>query len=70
MRPCVQQTEHLSTHVRNYGDVFRQAAGASRLAAMQAYQITSPIRLLNTSPYFRIVVLSAAFGSVAPKTPF
>ena len=32
---------------------------------MQAYQITSPIRLLNTSSYFRIVVLSYWESSVA-----
>jgi hypothetical protein len=28
--------EWLSTHVLNYGDVFRQAAGASRLASILA----------------------------------
>ena len=30
---------------------------------MQAYQITSPIRLLNTSPYLRIAVLNQGLGA-------
>src|SRR6516165_6259780 len=30
----------LSTHVRNYGDVFRQAAGARHLTAMLARYVT------------------------------
>jgi hypothetical protein len=31
---------YLSTHVRNYGDVFRQAAGARRLTAILAKYVT------------------------------
>ena len=33
------RSDLLSTHVRNYGDVFRQAAGASRLAAILARRL-------------------------------